>query len=107
MTNNIIPTPKLRNFYELLRDDFTSIYTQLSVCHVYSKGKGYKKLYKLYNDSKNHFEKYDNINEVFLPDARKGRLLKTSKGKITTTNDITAVFQKNPRISNRFLLPAV
>ena len=83
----------MRNFYELLRDDFTSIYTQLSICHVYSKRDGYKKLYKLYNDSKNHFKIYENINEAFLPYARKGRLLKTSKGKITKTNDITALLR--------------
>ena len=97
--NRVIPTTKLRNFYSLLRDLTTS--TQLEILNDFS-GKKLKRLVKIYNESKVHFSRYNNVDEPFISNVKRGDL-PNKVSKIKNTNDITSLLEQKNKTNNKVL----
>ena len=87
-----IPTTELRAIYNLLR--MLSTNTRRQISDDFNRKENYIKLADIYNRSKKHFEKYENINEPFLSAAPRKPLCK-SGSTITKTNDVTSAFEEN------------
>ncbi len=100
--DTIVPITKLRNFYDSLARLGLSTNTQLSIVKDINRENKYKRLIYLYEESKNFFSEYDNINEPFLPENLDHRKNIPDFDKIeiiSNTHDVISVLQKgNPEI---------
>ena len=88
----IIPTTKLRDFYNLLR--LFSPRTQESILEDFLRRDNVTHLVNIFEESKKHFSQYKNIDERFR--SQSPRKLPTRSSGIKNTSDITAIFEENP-----------
>ncbi len=91
----IIPTTKLRYFYESLAKLGFSTDTQLSIVKDINRKEKYKRLISLYTESKKHFAEYENIEESFLPKTLpKRKRVPKNVATISSTLDVISVFKE-------------
>jgi hypothetical protein len=96
MNDRIIRTTDLRKLYSFFR--FFSTKTQLAILGDYNRGKNYKKLVKIYSDSKKYFEQYSNY-EAFIEEGRKRSEVSASESPVfNNTKDVIAFFNQHDQI---------
>lgn len=101
----IVPSTKLRAFYEFLSSLRLRTETQKCIMDDLTRKDIYKRLVKLFDQSYNHIEStYDNTNEPFFnPNAnRKPIIYKTS---LKSTNDVISHFLSNNK--KLFVVPSM
>jgi len=96
MNDRIIPTTDLRKLYSFFR--FFSTKTQLAILGDYKRDKNYKKLVKLFKDSKEYFGKYNN-DKPFIEEGRKrGGVSASESPRFSSTKDVIAFFNRHDQI---------
>lgn len=94
----IVPSTKLRAFYEFLASLSLSTETQKCIMNDLIRKDNHIKLVKLFNESFNHIESiYDNTNEPFLnPNAKRKPII--YKTTFESTNEVMSHFQNNKEL---------
>ena len=96
MSNKIIPTTDLRKLYSSFRSSSTE--KQLAILGDYNRGKNYKKLVKIYSDSKTYFKQYNN-DEPFIKDSGVRSEVSASESSVfNSTKDVIAFFNQHDQI---------
>ncbi|MBM2816969.1 MAG: hypothetical protein HW421_3731 [Ignavibacteria bacterium] len=93
-TKLIIPTTKLRNFYTSLSELRLRTETQLCIAEDINRNDNYNQLITFYEESRRHFEKYDNKSEKFLSEAPRKKSFQ-GKISITRTQDVISLFENS------------
>lgn len=102
MDMKIIPVTKLKNFYDSLSKLGLTTETQLCVLKDINTAKKYERLISLYEESKRHFKKYENIDEPFLPsDLSHRKDLPAYVQTITNTQDVISVLKETQDRNNK------
>ncbi len=93
-----IPVTKLRNFYDSLCGLGLTAQTQLCILKDINNADKYKRLIFLYEESKEHFRKYENIDEPFLPDSINHRKpLPHDVAAASNTSEVISIFQEKQK----------
>lgn len=102
-----IPVTKLRNFYDSLTKLGLTAQTQLCIIKDINNADKYKRLIFLYEESKNHFKKYENIDEPFLPHSLSHRKpLPVNVETISNTQDVISILQEKQKRNNKIKVDA-
>jgi hypothetical protein len=97
-----IPVTKLRNFYDSLSKLGLTAQTQLCILKDINNADKYKRLIYLYEESKEHFKKYENIDEPFLPHSISHRKpLPVNVETVSNTQDVISVLQEKQKRNNK------
>lgn len=92
-TKKIVPSTKLRAFYEFLTSLSLSTETQKSIMKDLLRKENHKKLVKLFDESYHYVEStYENTNEPFFNSNSKRKPI-IYKPSLVTTNDVNFHFE--------------